>query len=51
MNKNMIKIVGITANVVGIAATLIGKWTDKRDQEEMITRKVAEALDKMTKGS
>lgn len=49
MKVNMIKVAGITATVVGTAATLIGSWVNDKQQDAKIAKKVAEAIAK-TKG-
>ena len=51
MNKNVIKVIGLAASVVGICATLIGNWASDKKQDEVIAEKVAEAIAKAKKES
>lgn len=44
MSKMFIKVVGITASIVGVVATLAGNWAGEKQQEAKIAEKVAEAL-------
>lgn len=43
-NKSMIKILGITATLVGGAATLISEWVKDRELDEKIDEKVNKAF-------
>lgn len=40
------KLVGAVASVVGLGAALMGGREEKREQEELIAKKVAEAISK-----
>ena len=40
------KLVGAVASVVGLGAALMGGKQEKREQEELIAKKVAEAISK-----
>lgn len=49
MNGKAIKIVGIAASVLGAAATLAGNWAGKKETDETIAKKVAEAVEEALK--
>ncbi len=49
MKRSLLRLAGITASVIGIAATLI--WVDEKKMEEKVERKVNEAFDKREKES
>lgn len=51
MKRSLLRLVGITASVIGIAATLISDWVDEKKMEEKVERKVNEAFDKREKES
>ena len=51
MNGKVVKIIGLAASVLGIGATLIGDWVKEQKQEDVITKKVAEAIAKVKKES
>ena len=42
--KSMVKILGITASIIGAAATLISEWVKDRELDEKIDEKVNKAL-------
>lgn len=44
INGKLIKILGITATVVGMGATLITDWVNEKKMEEKIEEKINEAL-------
>lgn len=44
MNTKVIKIVGIVANVVGIAASLASNWSTTKQQDSKIAEEVAKAV-------
>lgn len=46
LNEKMIKILGLTATVVGMGATLVSGWVADKKMDETIGKKVAEALTK-----
>ena len=50
MKRSLLRLAGITASVIGIAATLISDWVDEK-MEEKVERKVNEAFDKREKES
>ena len=43
-NEKMIKILGITATVVGIGVTLLTDWVNEKKMDEKIIKKINEAL-------
>ena len=49
MKRSLLRLAGITASVIGIAATLIS--VDEKKMEEKVERKVNEAFDKREKES
>lgn len=51
MKKSLLRLAGITASAIGIAATLISDWVDEKKMEEKVERKVNEAFDKREKES
>jgi hypothetical protein len=46
MNGNLIKVLGITASAIGIAATFLSDWVNEKKMDEKIEEKVNEALAK-----
>lgn len=46
LNKGLIKIIGLTASLLGIGATLLSDWVSEKKMDEKIGEKVAEALAK-----
>lgn len=44
MNKNLIKIVGLVATAIGMAATIITDWVNDKKMDEKIEEKVNEAF-------
>lgn len=44
--SRLIKILGLTATVIGVAATLITDWVNEQKMDEKIEEKVNEALTK-----
>ena len=46
MNKNLIKVLGITATITGMGATLISDWVNDKKMDEKIEERVNEALAK-----
>ena len=42
--KNYLKIIGMTATVVGFIATLVSDWVDQQATEELVEDKVNEIL-------
>ena len=44
--RNLIKILGIAATIVGIGATLVSEWVNEKKMDEKIEEKVNEALAK-----
>ena len=51
MNKTVIKVIGISASLVGAAASLVANWAGEKQQDAKIAEKVAEALSKAGKES
>ena len=45
------KIIGAAATLISIAATLVGNYTSKKQQDDMISKKIAETLLQNKKGS
>lgn len=45
MNKSL-KILGLIALIVSGAATVFQNWVDEKETEELIDKKIAEALNK-----
>ncbi|MBS6180516.1 MAG: hypothetical protein KH921_06985 [Erysipelotrichaceae bacterium] len=48
MNSKLIKVLGLAATVVGVAATLVTDWVNEQKMDEKIEEKVNEALAKRT---
>ena len=46
INGKLIKILGITATVIGMGATLITDWVNEKKMDEKINEKINEALAK-----
>lgn len=46
MNGKLVKVLGMTATVVGMAATLLTDWVNEQKMDEKIEEKVNEALAK-----
>lgn len=44
MKSNIIKVLGLTASVIGVAATLLSDWVNEQKMDEKIEEKVNEAL-------
>lgn len=44
MNGKLVKVLGLTATVVGVAATLVTDWVNEQKMDEKIEEKVNEAL-------
>lgn len=42
--KTMIKVLGLTASIIGVAATLLSDWVDEQTMDVKIEEKVNEAL-------
>ena len=50
MDNKWVKVIGIVASVVGVAATLVGNWAGEKQTDAKIAEKVAEALAKTMEG-
>ena len=50
MNGKLIKVIGIAATAVGMAATLVSNWVSGKERDAVIAEKVAEAIANATKG-
>lgn len=48
-HKNVIKIIGMTATIVSMAASLISDWVDNQKMDAMIEEKVNKAIAKQNK--
>lgn len=46
MKSKMIKVLGLTASIIGVAATLLSDWVNDQKMDEKIEEKVNEALAK-----
>lgn len=46
MNSKLIKVLGLAASVVGVAATLLSDWVNEQKMDEKIEEKVNEAIAK-----
>lgn len=44
--SRLIKVLGLTATIIGVAATLITDWVNEQKMDEKIEEKVNEALTK-----
>lgn len=44
MNEKWIKIIGMSATVLGVCATLVTDWVNEQKMDEKIQEKVNEAL-------
>lgn len=45
--SNWIKVIGLAATAIGMAATIINNWVDEKKMDEKIDKKVNEALAQM----
>lgn len=45
-NKGLIKIIGLTASLLGIGASLVSDWVSEKKMDAKIAEKVAEACAK-----
>ena len=45
-NSKLIKVLGLVATVIGVAATLVTDWVNEQKMDEKIEAKVNEALAK-----
>ena len=46
MKSKMIKVLGLMASIIGVAATLLSDWVNEQKMDEKIEEKVNEALAK-----
>lgn len=44
MNGKIVKVLGITATIIGVGANLISEWVNEKKMDERIEEKVNEAL-------
>lgn len=44
MNTNKVKIIGVLASLGGAVASLLASWADKKQLDDKIAEKVAEAM-------
>lgn len=44
MNNKLVKIIGITSSVVGVAASVAASWVNDKKLDEKIASKVSEAV-------
>lgn len=44
MNGKVIKVLGLAASVIGVAATLLSDWVNEKKMDEKIEEKVNEAV-------
>lgn len=44
MKTTGLKIIGAAATLISVVATLVGNYTSKKQQDDMITKKIAETL-------
>lgn len=44
MDMKWIKVVGVAATVLGVAASVVGSWAGEKQQDAKIAEKIAEAL-------
>ena len=49
INKNLIKIIGTTATILGFGATLVSGWVSDKQMDDKINKKIGEALAKRMK--
>lgn len=46
-NKDkIIQIIGVTGTILGVVSTLLNSWTQEKNIEKLVDKKVAEALTK-----
>ena len=43
-NKNIVRIIGVAATVLGIGVTLVTDWVNDKRMDERICEKISEAL-------
>lgn len=48
MNNNLVKIIGIAASVVGVAASIATNWANEKKLDDKIASKVSEAVTNLT---
>lgn len=46
MKSKMIKVLGLTVSIIGVATTLLSDWVNEQKMDEKIEEKVNEALAK-----
>lgn len=46
MNKNVLKVFGLIASVVGFGATMLTAWVNEKNMDNMVEEKVNKALAK-----
>jgi len=44
VNKNLIKVLGLTATIIGLGVTLVTDWVNEKKMDEKIEEKVKELL-------
>lgn len=44
MKSKMIKVLGLTASIIGVAATLLSDWVNEQKMDEKIEEKVNEVV-------
>lgn len=44
MNSKLIKVLGMTATIIGFGVTLLTDWVNEQKMDEMIDAKINEAL-------
>lgn len=49
MNSKLIKVIGLTATLIGLGTSLITDWCDEKKMEETVEKKVNEALARNSK--
>ena len=47
IDKKWVKVIGLTATLISVAATLLGNWSNEMTMNQTIDEKVALALAKM----
>lgn len=51
MNSKLIKVIGLTATLIGLGTSLITDWCDEKTMEETVEKKVNEALARKNSGN
>ncbi len=46
LNNKVIKVIGVSASIIGAVASLVGNWVSDKQMDAKVTEKVIEAVSK-----